>query len=156
MDHIITVVVATFLTFMAVYVALTRVQTRRLKRGKPLTYRISNIPISISREEFEAALTCSKDKLCHSDPFCPQPALLGWSYARSGHSSQFCVATATFSASPAADEVEAAMKRELNLETTYLRVDLDFFGLTPLVDPINAIVESVLPYVLFVWLFLVY
>lgn len=111
--------------------------------GRNLTCRISNIPARVSKKEFEVALRTSGANLRVFGISRSATALIRWSYARSGHSPHFYVATATFSTSPAPDVLEASIKKQLRLESTDLRVDLNFFGLTPLADPDKATVESV-------------
>lgn len=108
---------------------------------KPLTLRISNIPGSISKDEFERVLTDAAGGIIASPGAAHKPGLLGFSFAASGHSGGSFVATATFRVSPSPTQLESAIKRKQNLEWGRLRVDLDFFGLTPLTDPIDPSVE---------------
>ena len=108
---------------------------------KPLTLRISNIPGSISKDEFERVLTDAAGGIIASPGAAHKPGLLGFSFAASGHSEGSFVATATFRVSPSPTQLESAIKRKQNLEWGRLRVDLDFFGLTPLTDPIDPSVE---------------
>ena len=108
---------------------------------KPLTLRISNIPGSISKDEFERILTDAAGGIIASSGAAHKPGLLGFSFAASGHSGGSFVATATFRVSPSPTQLESAIKRKPNLEWGRLRVDLDFFGLTPLTDPIDPSVE---------------
>ena len=74
-------------------------------------------------------------------PHPHQSGILGWSFAASGHSERSAVATATFHASPSPTELESAIRRSMDADWSRLRVDLDFFGLTPLADPPNPTVE---------------
>jgi hypothetical protein len=108
---------------------------------KPLTLRISNIPGNISKDEFERILTDAAAGIIASSGATHKPGLLGFSFAASGHSGGSFVATATFRVSPSPTQLESAIKRKPNLEWGRLRVDLDFFGLTPLTDPIDPSVE---------------
>jgi hypothetical protein len=109
--------------------------------AKPLTLRISNIPGSISKDEFEHILTDAAAGIIASSGAAQMPGLLGFSFAASGHSDGSFVATATFRMSPSPTQLESAIKRKPNLDWGHLRVDLDFFGLTPLTDPIDPSVE---------------
>jgi hypothetical protein len=109
--------------------------------AKPLTLRISNIPGSISKDEFEYILTDAAAGIIASPGAAYTPGLLGFSFAASGHSEGSFVATATFRTSPSPTQLESAIKRKPNLDWGRLRVDLDFFGLTPLTDPIDPSVE---------------
>jgi hypothetical protein len=109
--------------------------------AKPLTLRISNIPGSISEDEFECILTDAAAGIIASSGAVYTPGLLGFSFAASGHSEGSFVATATFRTSPSPTQLESAIKRKPNLDWGRLRVDLDFFGLTPLTDPIEPSVE---------------
>jgi hypothetical protein len=109
--------------------------------AKPLTLRISNIPGSISKDEFECILTDAAGGIIASPGAAHTPGLLGFSFAASGHSEGSFVATATFRKSPSPTQLESVIKRKSNLDWGRLRVDLDFFGLTPLTDPIEPSVE---------------
>jgi hypothetical protein len=104
-------------------------------RANPLTLRISNIPRSISKDEFERILTDAAAEIIASSGAAHKPGLLGFSFAASGQSDGSYTATATFLAAPSLTQLESAIKRKQNLEWGYLRVDQDFFGLTPLTDP---------------------
>jgi hypothetical protein len=110
-------------------------------RPKPLTLRISNIPGNITRVGFEDILTGLADKSSTSLSAADQPQLLGWSFARSGHSEISSIATATFRVPPAPSQLESAIKSAIGAGSDHLRVDLDFFGLTPLADPQDPVVE---------------
>lgn len=109
--------------------------------AKPLTLRISNIPGCISKDEFEDILTDAATEIIASSGAVHVPGLLGFSFAASGHSDGSFVATATFRMSPSPTQFESAIKRKPNVDWGRLRVDLDFFGLTPLTDPIEPSVE---------------
>jgi hypothetical protein len=108
--------------------------------AKPLTLRISNIPGSISKDEFECILTDAAGIIASSGA-THTPGLLGFSFAASGHSEGSFIATATLRTSPSPTQLESAIKRKPNVDWGRLRVDLDFFGLTPLTDPIDPSVE---------------
>jgi uncharacterized MAPEG superfamily protein len=110
-------------------------------RARPLTLRISNIPRNITEGEFQHILIDLADERSTSPGDAERPELLGWSCARSGHSERSFVATATFRIPPAPSQLEATIKRTMGVESAQLRVDLDFFGLTPLADPQDAAVE---------------
>lgn len=109
--------------------------------AKPLTLRISNIPGCMSKDEFEHILTDAAAEIIASSGAAHVPGLLGFSFAASGHSDGSFVATATFRMSPSPTQLESAIKRKPNVDWGHLRVDLDFFGLTPLTDPIEPSVE---------------
>lgn len=109
--------------------------------AKPLTLRISNIPGSISKDEFECILTDAAAGIIASSGAAHTPGLLGFSFAASGHSEGSFIATATLRTSPSPTQLESAIKRKPNVDWGRLRADLDFFGLTPLTDPIDPSVE---------------
>ena len=108
---------------------------------KPITFRISNISRSITKREFEHVLI----SLAKEGSSWPNDAdgsgLLGWSCTPSGHSEQSFTATATFRIPPAPSQLESAIMRTTSGDSTHLRVDMDFFGLTPLAHPRDAAVE---------------
>lgn len=55
---------------------------------------------------------------------------------------QFAVATVTFADAPDLGELEKIINKETGNRDHGLIVDLDFFGLTPLADPLqNTLVE---------------
>jgi hypothetical protein len=112
--------------------------------SKPLTLRISNIPGNITRGEFEDVLTGLADELSTSPSAVDRPQLLEWSFARSGHSKASFIATTTFRVPPAPIQLESAIKRAIGVGSDHLRVDLDFFGLTPLADPQDPAAELVI------------
>jgi hypothetical protein len=67
-----------------------------------------------------------------------QTNLSRWSFAPAAASTlseRFCVATVTFHVPPSLSELEAVIKRRIGVKASRLKVDLDFFGLTPLADP---------------------
>jgi hypothetical protein len=127
--------------------ALSLVWMFAVRRGtgkalaKPLTLRISNIPGSTSKDEFERILADAAARIIASPGATHEPGLLGFSFAASGHSDGCFVATATFHASPSPTQLGSAIKRKSDPEWDRLRVDLDFFGLTPLTDPMDPSVE---------------
>jgi hypothetical protein len=107
-------------------------------KGSPLTLRISNIPGSITKSDFQRILTNLVGEMGASHGAADQPRLLGWSFAStaaSGHSKRSSVATVTFNVSPAPAQLESAIKRNTKVDCGRLRVDFDFFGFTPLADP---------------------
>ena len=110
-------------------------------RASPLTLRISNIPGSVSKDEFERILTDAAAETIASSGAAHKPGLLGFSFAASGQSGGSYTATATFLVAPSPTQLESAIKRTPNLEWGYLRVDQDFFGLTPLTDPMDPSAE---------------
>ena len=107
----------------------------------PLTFRISNIPIEITNSRFQDILRSAIAQSSNSPTASPRPALLGWSLARSGHLEQFLVGTVTLSSSQDPYQLRLTIEHAMGLESSELRVDLDFFGLTPLAYPENATVE---------------
>lgn len=123
--------------FIFALVYLGRRRTRAEKREKKpsfLTVRISNIPKRLGKGEFHDILRNVSDTLSDTT----QSNLLEWSYtpaAASTLSGRFNVATVTFHTAPALDQLEAAFKGKIGLEANRLKVDQDFFGLTPLADP---------------------
>ena len=130
------------MSFVLAFVMWTALHPTPAKPARPkaLTLRISNIPTKITKEEFKEVLANAAKKMSFSSGPASEP-LLGWSFARSGHSDRFSVGTATFGIPPAPSQLEAAIKGALGEGSTYLRVDLDFFGITPLADPPGAEVE---------------
>jgi hypothetical protein len=114
---------------------------------KPRTLRISNIPGSISKSDFEAILACVVKENTLSDA-ADQPGLLGWSFAAAAHLEGSFVATVTFCTSLPPTQLEAAIRHSTQLDLGRLRVDMDFFGFTPLADPTNPVVEYVVKYLL--------
>jgi hypothetical protein len=143
MDMFVTGLVTAILSFVLTF-ALWRLVERpgaKPSRPKPLTLRISNIPGNITKEKFRDILTVLAEKLNTSPTAADWPQLLGWSFARSGHSEASFVATATFRVPPAPIQLESAIKHAIGVGSDHLRVDMDFFGLTPLADPQDAAVE---------------
>ncbi|KAH0557097.1 hypothetical protein GP486_005115 [Trichoglossum hirsutum] len=112
-------------------------------RVTPLTLRISNIPGSIVKGDFEKVLAKIAAEMDGSPDAPRQPGMLGWSFAASGYSERSIVATATFHASPSPTQLESAIKRNMDVDWSRLRVDLDFFGLTPLADPPDPKVDVI-------------
>jgi hypothetical protein len=121
------------------------VQTKNERtEGSPLTLRVSNIPGSITKSDFQRILTNLDDEMSASCGAADQPGLLGWSFAPtavSGHSKKSFVGTITFNVSPAPAQLESAIKCNAKVDCGLLRVDFDFFGLTPLADPQRPDVE---------------
>ena len=106
------------------------------KSEKSLTLRISNIPKCVTKVQLKEILE-SWDSGTNSNTTA-QANLLRWSFvpaAASSLSQRFWIATATFRIAPTPSELEAAVKRKIGFEADRVRVDADFFGLTPLTDP---------------------
>lgn len=112
-----------------------------LAQTKPLTLRISNIPGNITKERLGDILTDLAVKMSTSTGAADRPQLLGWSFMRSGHTERSFVATATFSVPPAPSQLESDIKCAMDVGSAHLRVDSDFFGLTPLAGPEDPAVE---------------
>jgi hypothetical protein len=116
----------------------------RKNSRKFLTVRISNIPQSVTRDQFRDILR----SLSNTASGFSSANVLGWSFtpaAISGLVERFCVATVTFHVTPALGELETALKRKIGSEATRLLVDEDFFGLTPLAAPLQSpVVECVI------------
>lgn len=107
-----------------------------------MTFRISNIPRAVTKDEFRDILTRLPSTAGTVDG---QSNLLGFSYsptAVSTFAERYTVATATFANAPALSELERAIKREIGVGASRLIVDLDFFGLTPLADPFQGTVAE--------------
>ena|SRR5438034_283627 len=115
---------------------------------RSLTFRISNIPRSVTKNRFGDILNIVAGAASISSGAPDQPRLLGWSFtpaAASALSERFYVATVSLRGPPAPIQLEAAIKHEIGDKASHLRVDLDFFGLTPLADPQQDVdVEQVL------------
>jgi hypothetical protein len=109
--------------------------------AKPVTLRISNIPRNMTKGKFGDILTDLADEMSTLPSAADRPQLLGWSFARSGHTERMFVAIATFRVPPVPSQLESAIKCAIKVDSARLRVDLDFFGLTPLADPQNPAVE---------------
>jgi hypothetical protein len=131
-----TTVIAAILSLVLAFVVNREVLWKGASTKKadtrPLTLRISGIPRNITKNEFRGILTNSTDKMSTTSPTADRPRLLGWSFAPA-HSVQSFVATATFGAPPSPRQLESAIHKII--DSNRLRVDLDFFGLTPLADP---------------------
>lgn len=109
---------------------------------KSLTFRISNIPREVvDKDKFLDILT--KPPATAGDTVNKlQSTLLGFSYSPSAvpsHAGRYAVATATFEHAPTVSELEKFIKREIGVKASRLTVDLDFFGLTPLTNPLQDI-----------------
>ena len=144
MDITVTAVVTAILSLALAFAVVWRAAYRpwsKKARTTPLTLRISNIPRNITEEEFRHILIDLAGEINTSPGAADRPELLGWSCARSGHSERAFVATATFRVPPAPSQLESAIKRTIGVDSAQLRVDLDFFGLTPLADPQDPAVE---------------
>ncbi|KAH0541631.1 hypothetical protein FGG08_003921 [Glutinoglossum americanum] len=101
--------------------------------SSPRTFRISNIPRAITESQFRDILNNLGDD---SD----RPGLLQLSFApaaASAHSERSFVATATFLIPPVVDRLQSAIKRRVGDGSDSIVVDLDFFGLTPLSNPLQ-------------------
>lgn len=142
------------LTF-AIQMVGAKFRARRQPDGKQppksLTFRISNIPSKIHKSGFEENLT-NKDfeallndiQNCLSkkaDPSANLPAQLLYSFAPSAHSATSFVATATIYYPPAPSQLESIIKDKIGGNSAQLRVEHDFFGLTPLATPEDPVVE---------------
>jgi hypothetical protein len=146
MDMPVTGVLTAILSLVLAFTVWRLVHQPGTKRSpaKPLTLRISNIPGNVTKEMFVdilAGVTGVTGELSTSPSAPDRPQLLGSSFARSGHSEASFVATATFRVPPAPSQLESAIKRAVGAGSDHVRVDLDFFGLTPLADPQDAAVE---------------
>ncbi|KAL7789036.1 hypothetical protein V8C37DRAFT_387023 [Trichoderma ceciliae] len=111
---------------------------------RSLTFRISNIPRAVTKDEFRDILT----KLAiTTENISDQSTLLEFSYVPSATknlSERYVVATATFAKAPTLSELEKAIRREIGAGASRLKVDLDFLGLTPLVDPLQDAVVDII------------
>ena len=150
-----TVTAAVHAILLLLWVYLWRNDSRRPLVGKaqmkPRTLRISNIPEGISKGGFEAILARVAVELGTLSDATDQPRLLGYSFAAAAHADGSFVATATFCAPPAPAELEDAIRRSSQTDWARLRVDMDFFGLTPLADPASPVVEYVVSRLLAEW-----
>ena len=116
-----------------------------------LTFRISNIPRNLHKADFEEEMTQNKfeailnsiqnDLSKKTDPSAHPPAQVLYSFAPSAHSATTFVATATIYDHPAPSQLESAIKDKIGSDSAQLRVDHDFFGLTPLTAPEEPEVE---------------
>ena len=103
--------------------------TKEPSRG-PLTLRISGIPGSITKAEFEEILKNVVHQISAASRLDDQSKL---SFAPA-HSRRAFIATATIHAPPSPPHLQSALGKNIP-ESNCLRVDLDFFGLTPLTNP---------------------
>jgi hypothetical protein len=110
--------------------ALTPVLTA--KPNRPFqTLRVSNIPVSIERDAFYGGLVES----------CSEDNIISYSYESATASilaAKYRVATVTFKDAPGTDELQRLLRQRLaraGSQTSRLRVDSDFFGLTSLHSP---------------------
>lgn len=120
-------------------------------RAAPLTFRISNIPSKIykggseekvTETDFKAILNVIQSDLSKKvDPSSDAPAQMLYSLAPSAHSARYLVATAIIYDPPAPSQLESMIKDKIGGNSAQLRVDLDFFGLTPLTAPEKPEVE---------------
>lgn len=144
-DIAVVIMVTVLLTGWAFVVATLDRMLRNARQPRtPTSYftlRISNIPKDISEGRFKSILKDLPIKMSTSYSAADRPELLGWSFARSGHSER-SVATATFQ-ELAPSELESVLKCKI-AGSAQLRVDSDFFGLTPLTDPQDPAVEYVI------------
>jgi hypothetical protein len=103
-----------------------RLKTSPVRRCR--AYRISNIPISVTKDVFRRAQV----------EFSTDENLIGFSYSVAVAStlcSKYCVATARFIDTPDIDELQRYLHISLGKHASMLRIDADFFGLTPLHSP---------------------
>ena len=101
------------------------------------TFRISNIPREVTEDQFRDILTSLPVDV---EGILDQPNLLGFSYspaAVSGLAERYWVATASFEGPLVSSDLETAIKRKIGVGAARLKVDLDFFGLTPLFHPLQ-------------------
>lgn len=114
---------------------------------RSLAFRISNIPQEVvDRDKLLDILT--KLPATAGDTVNKlQSTLLGFSYSPSAapsHAGRYTVATATFEHAPTVSELEKFIKREIGVKASRLTVDLDFFGLTPLTNPLQHITVDII------------
>ncbi|VUC26118.1 unnamed protein product, partial [Clonostachys rosea] len=106
-----------------------------VKRKKFQTFRISNIPQSVTKEQFREAL----NKLSGNDAEGGSPSnISAFSFEPSaafGLADRFRVACVTFVNSPDVGKLESTLKGEIGVEADRLRTDTDFFGTTPIYSP---------------------
>ncbi|GFP53804.1 hypothetical protein TASIC1_0003018200 [Trichoderma asperellum] len=113
---------------------------------RSLAFRISSIPRRVDKDEFRDILTRLPIK-AEGTASQLKWALTGFSYSPSAapdHAERYAVATATFANAPSPSELETAIKREIGIDASRLKVDLDFFGLTPLADPLRDIAVDII------------
>ncbi|EHK19922.1 uncharacterized protein TRIVIDRAFT_122435, partial [Trichoderma virens Gv29-8] len=111
---------------------------------RSLTFRISSIPRGVDREKFRDILTRLPTTNSAREL---KWTLLGFSYSPSAAPSQaqrYAVATATFANAPTLSELEKSIKREIGIDASRLKVDSDFFGLTPLADPSQDVAVDII------------
>lgn len=151
----LTVFLYVFLTLSVAIVAWTfrasRQPGEKKPRATPLTFRISNIPNQIykgsseenlTQKEFEAILNDVQRGLSRNGGHsADMPAQTLYSFAPSAHSTRSFVATATIYNPPAPSQLESEIKSKIGGNSAQLRVELDFFGLTPLSAPEEPDVE---------------
>jgi hypothetical protein len=152
---VLTVLFYVFLTLPVAIVAWTFRASRQAGGKKPLatplTFRISNIPSQIykggseedlTRKDFEAILNDVQRGLLKNEGYSDgMAAQILYSLAPSPHSARSFVATATIYDPPAPSQLESAIKSKIGGNSAQLRVELDFFGLTPLSAPEEPDVE---------------
>ncbi|KFZ13994.1 hypothetical protein V501_03431 [Pseudogymnoascus sp. VKM F-4519 (FW-2642)] len=122
-------------------------------RATPLTFRISNIPSQIYKGGSEENLTQKGFKAILNDVqrgllkngghSADMPAQTLYSFAPSAHSTRSFVATATIYNPPAPSQLESEIKSKIGGNSAQLRVELDFFRLTPLSAPEEPDVEII-------------
>ncbi|OPB46269.1 ankyrin repeat protein [Trichoderma guizhouense] len=111
---------------------------------RSLTFRISNIPLEVARDKLEDILTRLPKT---TETGHGQSNLLRFSYSPAAVSmlaKRFAVATVTFGEAPDLGELEKFLKKAIGDRDNGLIVDSDFFGLTPLADPLqNTLVDII-------------
>ncbi|KAL7946857.1 hypothetical protein V8C42DRAFT_318947 [Trichoderma barbatum] len=113
---------------------------------KSLAFRISSIPREVNKEEFHGILTRLPTR-AGGTASNHKWTLLGFSYSPSAapsHAERYAVATVTFANAPTLSELEKSIKREIGINASRLKVDLDFFGLTPLTAPLQDIAVDII------------
>ncbi|PTB43001.1 hypothetical protein M441DRAFT_45014 [Trichoderma asperellum CBS 433.97] len=113
---------------------------------RSLAFRISSIPRRVDKDGFRDILTRLPIK-AEGTASQLKWTLTGFSYSHSAataHAERYAVATATFANAPSPSELETAIKREIGIDASRLKVDLDFFGLTPLADPLHDIAVDII------------
>ncbi|KAL7955267.1 hypothetical protein V8C34DRAFT_327435 [Trichoderma compactum] len=104
---------------------------------RSLTFRISNVPLEVTRDNLEDILTRLPKT---TETRHGQSNLLRFSYSPAAVSmlaTRFAVATVTFAEAPDLGELEKFLKQTIGDGANGLIVDLDFLGLTPLADPLQ-------------------
>jgi hypothetical protein len=152
---VLTVFFYVFLTLSIAIVVWTfrasRQPREKKPRATPLTFRISNIPSqiykggceeSLTQKDFEAILNdVQRGLLKKGGHSADVPVQTLYSFAPSAHSARSFVATATIYDPPAPSQLESEIKSKIGGNSAQLRVELDFFGLTPLTAPEEPDVE---------------